>query len=558
MAEWIKFTNRGPNWKPSRWNSICSRHFDKSDFREYLSRKCLKKEAIPNIVTKNNISYETYHISNGSPDDARTECNQLEQDYEVRVDSNKAASETAPEMCRLCGERAENLTCNPQRSLDDPEMDLLCRKCLPTVNFNNNCGEHSRTICTDCVAQLKQYSSYIDRILSYQRDLNENIDNYATNNNHLSNGRPIEGETKSSTPTSNAALFIKQEPVNVKQEKVDNSNRRPLTTHIPKMSPSLCLNPFAESKKVVNLVHQEIALPKTEMNSTYCHDCNHIFANSNEFQWHECSHSGQNTDREQGNNCEIMEVITLNNPISFIDLAEDENVTNAEPRKPKPENLCEFERRERLEFEHAYAKRITSASCNLKQEIIDSYNDASQNGCDYTENDEHLFNQSGYFDESEQIYYNCTKCHQLFVSQELLDEHVAHSHPLKYKICSICNAEFKSTYDYLIHKSKVHTQRIQCKQCKHKFNTPSILTLHERLCTRESKDFCFSCRRCGKSIRNLAAMKKHLNYCQRKIESIDAHQPKMSLNEHEQRFRLKNLVGVFLFGFFTFLLLLFS
>lgn len=455
-------------------------------------------------------------------------------------DGSKAPSEVA-EICRLCGERADNLTCNPLRSLDEPEIDLMCRKCLPAVNINAYMDQ-SRITCTDCIAQLKQYSDFIDKVLAYQRELGigENYDSYASSENGLVTGNRRSGGIKPSTPNPNPILFIKQEPINVKQEKVDSSNRRPFTIQVPTTSPSICPNPFAEPKKIKGIVQPESNLPKIESSSTYCRECDRIFVNSFEFRSHECSSADQNADREQGNNCEIMEVITLNNPISFIDLAEDENATNSEPRKPKLEGLFEFQQRERLEFEHAYAKRVANTSCNLKQEIIDSYNDASQNGYDFnyqmTENDD---NQGMFSEEASQIYFDCSKCNQAFVSQELLDEHCTNLHPVKLKICSICSAEFKSNYEYLIHKNKMHVQRFHCKQCKQKFYTQSALKFHERLCTRDSKDFCFSCRHCGKSQRNLAVMRKHLGTCTGKMSEVpvvpvDGQQPVLKVSQNTQ------------------------
>lgn len=525
LIEWIKFTNRGTNWKPSRWNSICSRHFDKSDFREYLSRKCLKKDAIPTIVTKNNISYETYHISSGSPEDTRTlqsEHDDFNPLYGVSIADDSKTSSELFETCRLCGERADNLTCVPLRALDDPEINHMLRKCLPAVNIHVNMDQ-SRVICLDCGGQLRQFSDFIDKVLVYQREMGlcENFDSFVVSDNNFVNCNQSKCCIKSSTPNPSTAVFIKQEPINVKQEIVDN--RRPFTVQLPMLSPSLCLNPFAESKKIKGLMQQEINSPKSEIGSTYCRDCDRIFVNNHEFRSHKCSNAEQ-SDREQGNNCEIMEVITLNNPVSFIDLAEDENATNLEPRKLKIEGFGEFQQRMRLEFEHAYAKRATSASCNLKQEIIDSYNDSSQNGyenqCHLAENDEQMFNQNSFIEDTHCIYFDCSKCNQSFVSQELHDEHLANMHPLKHKICAICNAEFKSSFEYLIHKSKVHTQRFQCRQCKQKFNTQTILRFHERLCTRQSKDSCIPCRRCGKSMRNLASMKRHLNICIEKQTEI--------------------------------------
>lgn len=547
MGEWIKFTNRGSNWKPSRWNSICSRHFDKNDFREYLSRKCLKKEAIPTIITKNNISYETYHISTGSPDDTRT-MHSEHDDYEPPAetfDDSKASSEVA-EICRLCGERADNLTCNPLRSLDEPEIDLMCRKCLPAVNIHGYMDQ-SRIACTDCIGQLKQYSDFIDKVHLYQRELSigEHFDSYSTSENSLVSGNRRSGTMKPSTPNPIPNLFIKQEPINVKQEKVDSSNRRPITTQIPTTSPPLGPNPFAESKKIKGVAQQETNSPKIEMNSTYCEECDRIFVNSFEFRSHECSNTNEehSADREQGNNCEIMEVVTLNNPISFIDLAEDENVTNTEQRKPKPEGLMEFEQRERLEFEHAYAKRATTTSCNLKQEITDSYNDTSQNGYDYNDQvAENEDNQGAFFEEAPQTYFDCSKCNQSFVSQELLDDHCTDAHPVKHKICLICSAEFKSNYEYLIHKNKVHTQRFHCSQCKQKFYAQSALKFHERFCTRESKDFCFSCRHCGKNQKNLVVMRRHLGICRGKMSElpVQAQQTTLRMSENTQNGIVRN------------------
>lgn len=527
LVEWIKFTNRGSNWKPSRWNSICSRHFDKSDFREYLSRKCLKKDAIPSIVTKNNISYETYHITTGpSDDDARTLQSEHEDYGCSTVDESKTTSEVS-EFCRLCGDRADNLTCNPLRSLDDPEVDLLSRKCFPTINIHNSM-EHTRIVCTDCIAQLKHFSGFIDKVLSYQRELglNEQFDSYATSENSFINGNRTQSRAKASTPNISTAMFIKQEPVNVKQEIVESSIRRPFTTQVPTTSPSLCLNPFADSKKIKGFVQQEINSPKIEGGSTYCQACDRIFGNNFEFRAHNCWSTEKNADREQGNNCEIMEIITLNNPVSFIDLADDENGQGNEHSKPKTEFFSEFERRERVAFEHAYAKRAANTNCNLKQEIIDPNNENSQDGYDYseqtTEVEEQYFNQNPYFEEATEVYIDCLKCNQSFVSQELMDEHVTQMHSVKPKICPTCNAAFTSIKEYLSHKSKIHSQRFQCKQCSRKFRNSKVLNQHEQLCMRESKDFSFSCRHCGKSIRNLTIMKKHLGFCTGKLsETVD-------------------------------------
>lgn len=513
---------------------------------------------------KNNISYETYHLSTVTTDDTRTVNSEQDEYSGQMLDEGKMETSEMIEACRLCGERADSLTCNPLRSLDEPEIELMFRKCLPAVNLNGYLDQ-SRFICTDCVSQLNQYSNFIDKVLSYQRDCStiEHFDSFQTNDNCLAQENATKFQIKPSTPNSNAALFIKQEPINVKQEKIDNSNRRSISVQLPMTSPSLCPNPFADSKKIKGSIQTDVKPPQpppkqeTQNNSTYCSACDRIFGNCFEYRTHKCTKAEplSAVDRELGTNCEIMEVITINNPVSFIDLAEDENATTMESRAMKTENVSEQIRKERLEFEHAYAKRATNYS--LKQEIIESNNDCDESGYDgmdqMNENDLHPFysNANSYAEDdvTNQMYFECPNCNQSFVSQELLDEHSAQMHycPLKMKICPICNAEFKSSIEYLIHKNKIHAQRYQCRQCKRKFGTATILRSHERLCTRESKDFCFSCRHCGKNFRTLAIMRKHLSICAGKqtdgsVDEWQQHQQQLKKLSQGNVLRLKQFV----------------
>lgn len=473
LAQWIQFANRGSQWKPSPWNSICSRHFDKSCFREYLSRKCLKKGAIPSINTKSNVSYETYHISTCSNDDARSS-EQFDNSMELM---DKTASEEA-ESCRLCGERVDTLTCDASRSLDEPEINSIVRKCFPSIiQWISPVLSPSRHICTDCVIQMRQYSDFIEKVQSYQRELglSENIGCYAISEYSIANESRLPFIcNKPSTLSPNPPIVIKQEPINVKQEFVE---RRPMTSQVP--SPTLCVNSFNEN---IGLVQQEKVRLKTESNSTYCGDCDRIFANNYEFRSHNClGNSEQSTDRE-GNNCEIMEVITLNNPVSFIDLADDEIATGVEQRKPKAEVLGEFERQRRLEFEHAYAKRASNPSCNLKQEIIDSCNDASQTGYDndQAESEEPTSSQIDQ-SEDEGRSFDCANCSQSFSSLQLLGQHTAKVHECS-KFCSICNLEFETELGCRMHKTRMHTLRHTCRRCKQKFHSQSFRRLHERRC----------------------------------------------------------------------------
>lgn len=67
--KWIAFSGRR-DWKPTKWSSICSRHFKKHCFKEYLHKKCLRPDAIPTIndipeSTSENQLLETFIINSG-------------------------------------------------------------------------------------------------------------------------------------------------------------------------------------------------------------------------------------------------------------------------------------------------------------------------------------------------------------------------------------------------------------------------------------------------------------------------------------------------------------
>lgn len=522
LAKWIQFTGRGNNWTPTRWSSICSRHFDSSDFREYLSRKCLKKTAIPTIHTKNNIVYETYHITSATNSSENTRTMHSEQDDESPATDNDHShhnNEKPIENCRLCGEHPdEHLLCNNHSSisLDDQEIDTMFRKCLPTVNIQAD-SNHSRVLCRDCVTQLRQYSLFIDKVLSYQRelDLNSNYESFAYNESIL-HGRGMNFCTKNQNVSeSESTMFIKQEPINVKQEIFDNSSKKMpdliktslaitsqvVTTPIT----SAIISPTIDSKKQIN-VQQEIRLPNIGNDmTTYCRMCDRIFGSNFEFKMHNCFDQRRNDERDEEpqnsntNNCEIMEIVTLNNPISFIDLAEDDNAANFEINQLKTEISVDINHLECVEKDHAYAKRSTGGTpCQMKQEIVEGnygdVDDACQDGSEWwnaKENEEQTISldSSTIQLNNNKTTFECTKCSQRFSSQSLLDSHLAKLHTLKNKICSICSAEFKSMYEFLLHKNKMHSTGGQCKQCRRKLNTAAALKAHERFCINASMDF---------------------------------------------------------------------
>lgn len=555
LRKWIAFTDRGADWKPSRWSSICSRHFLNSDFRELLLRKCLKKNAVPSVVTKNNVSYETYHIADQTltatsqyEDEDPNECN---DDKETETPTNiQLQNQNEPIQivcCRLCGNRIDESVKTPFNfRIDDQEIGEILRKCMPSINILRHSSDNLNLVCLDCVSHLRRHSEFLNKILTFQRDFDRS-NNADTSLEHMI----FESRTCNSGTTNNSALFIKQEPINVKQEILDSSNKRPQeainvmkSSILPSTSMKFQPN-FSSNDQRINVVEQSlIQWPRISAN-TFCRLCERIFINNAEMRAHVCTGSQTpNIERIEpmngmgnNNNCEIMEIITLNNPVSFIDLAEDECAIAEQAAICKKENVIDGERRERVDIEHAYAKRTTitihtasNTPCKLKQEIELNYD------CEPNEDiisDTEIINDHNTIGSSIPIMtadvtaatldnFICSKCDQEFDTNRLLVDHSNKMHSLKNRICTICSAEFKSMYEYLLHKNKVHVSGYRCKQCKRKFNTRLALKNHERhSCAIDSTDFFYSCRHCGKFMRNRIKMKEHLRICEQNSNRAD-------------------------------------
>lgn len=520
---------------PSRWSSICSRHFITSDFRDYLSRKCLKKTAIPSIITKNNISYETYHINpisfansfdtnmnnNFICSSANASVNLIENNNvssEIS-DENRHIYEKILDGCRLCGEHIdENLLNYPIFSVNDTEVRCLLVKCLPTIIIDQEL-DHPNSVCIECVSHLRQYAEYIDKVLAYQRDCSSNNDviNEISSRSESYQSCPV-GEMERSKVT--AGMFIKQEPINVKQEISDPSNRRPTDTPtMMKMQQKTAIDPQASVVSTNPINEDELEIQWTKgQNNAFCGLCDRFLASSHELKTHTCD-SRPNVGAEAGSqnaNCEIMEIITLNNSVSFIDLAEDDYPPVE--RILKIENSNEPDRRERVTLEHAYAKRGADElqiAWNLKQEIELNYDSSLDEAVLVKNNQSKAQRTLSRNTDIVKDSFTCTKCDQHFTTSVLLQEHMSKLHSLKNKICMICTAEFKSVHDYLVHKNKAHAQGHQCNQCKRKFSTKRTLNYHIRhSCAIDSKDFYYSCKHCGERIRNRIKLKNHITSCE--------------------------------------------
>lgn len=478
---WIKFTGRGTTWKPSRWSSICSRHFIKSDFRDtkFLSRKCLKRNAVPTIIVRNNISYETYVISNhptnninGPALHSNIETDEYGVTSEAIDDCSNEKNLLFEMTCRLCGERGNQFSNDNGnqvfQGLDDFGIDTMIRKCLPTMNLDSD-NEQSRAICGYCHSQLKQYSGFVDRVQSYQKDLiysNSNCQDYFKTNN--SNQTPI---IETLAESSNS-IFIKQEPtINVKQEKSDGFNNSRKTQDLLKNVHPTYTKPSNNDENF-----QTVA---TELMRS-------MPANSAESVNVQCSEKQAGNEIEQMGNCEIMEIITLNNPVSFIDLATEDDPTGHAgcTQELKTEILLISDIDRRVEVEHAYAKIVNQTGGtvhHLKQEISEIMKD------DLGANTEHVSNDSisieiNSFETEPQISGALTS--EINVKCQSIDDHQGYSPPTSMKReCSYCDAAFESVTEYLRHKTKIHRSSA-CRSYNRKINSKLLLNSHERHCNK--------------------------------------------------------------------------
>lgn len=463
----MKFTDRGSDWKPSRWSSICSRHFIEADFREYLSRKCLKKNAIPSVQAKSNITYETYHIQMHSNDNnvqiARSEPETID-DHEHCPDKQT----THREYCGLCGTLVDHLLYNAFGSLDDYDINTMYHKCLPTIRIPNDEG-CSRIICRECITQLQQYSKFVDRVVAHQR--------HFVIQHEYDDLEVIDDHSKKPIITSDKLLNIKQEPINVKQEYSETLNKRQMI----EIKTSIVTKPkdFGIASRINQLKQTTSKFMENQQQP--------------------------NEPRCVSNNCEIMEIITLNNPV--IDLAAEENAANVNLKVESNRAVCEetFHSFDHIESEHSYARPIP---CRLKQETV---------GGDHAESDVDSYDANDEQNEMDASHFNCPKCEKHFNSEDLLNDHLARGNCVTSKICPICSSEFKSVLEYLKHKTKEHASLLQCRKCMRKMRTRKLLECHERFCKKSP--FYLNCRHCQKRMASISQMTKHLQHCNGRLEA---------------------------------------
>lgn len=456
-----------------------------SDFRDYLTRKCLKKFAVPSVINKPNTSLETFCMTNWPSSISGIEEDNVSveplDNQQFKGSGMKAISKSNSEgertsFCHLCGEHIEDHLIEYAESLDNAEVSEMLSKCLPSIQVCLRLSSSS-IVCSECSAHLRNYSDFIDRIIAFQR--------FASSTS--SSSRSLEHRP---------APFIKQEPIIIKQEIIESSCTRRTVDMFS--APS------------------QISFSDEARHNAFCQHCDRIFVSNAELSLHACKgqQNGRDVTSSANNNCEIMEIITLNKPVSFIDLASDEQ-SAGERLVCKKEVTSDVDRRENVQIEHAYAKSLLNPlQYHLKQEL------------ETTNESEDIADESSPFynacreDTGEE--FRCTKCDRSFSTRSALNQHLRKMHSFKVKSCSVCSAEFKSVYDFLLHKNKFHGSKYQCGKCKRKFATHLILKSHERFSCLIDKGFYYTCRHCHRRIYSKLAMNDHIRKCSKQKKGTKA------------------------------------
>lgn len=598
-------------------SSICSRHFVSTDFRDFLSRKCLKKSAVPSIMTKKTPTYNVVtlngnQLNKNHMDDVRvtqlshiSNLNAAAGLDSAHIEQSNNGKLTEGISCGLCGEMEDDtIDINGLMNMDDTFVATMLKKIFPTTLLRHE--SDANVICMECTQLLRLFSDFVDKVLAYQKEIREkgmtmNESCCSSEISYNNEPQPMPATTVPTTSTAASAaasannfkemgtntVFIKQEPINVKQEIMEITNKRSAIQSEYISSPLNSFSVFAQNlpDAIRNMPTSTASFMSTTLErgmqftrgsghtNSFCGFCDRIFVNNFELESHACNR-GNRRKRDNSNNCEIMEIITLNNSMSFIDLAEDEYAPMN--RAMKVEHLSEFERRERIESDHAYAKRIDTYNQKLKQEVIYDSTDSSESNievyepsnCNITVDLSH--NNSGNESDINRLSSpdglvantirhlvngsqrtltaattlamltappatttpsttamvtttpkaapaattTCDKCDIHFDSVRALQEHCRSMHSLKNKICSVCSADFKSIHDYLVHKNKMHAVGHQCSQCRRTFAFKNALLNHKRFsCSPGTSDIFYSCKYCGKRFRNRMSMNDHFKMC---------------------------------------------
>ncbi|KAJ6648157.1 Zinc finger protein [Pseudolycoriella hygida] len=310
-------------------------------------------------------------------------------------------------------------------------------------------------VCADCIKKLVHFSLFIDRVVSVQKDL------FGIGFSGAEESFPFNVCLKESTtkPT------IKQEPAfSIKQENFE-------------FNKSTNQSVYSNEDFAFNSANGQDYYADAESDA-YCEFCDVYFNNNVELKNHIVDFHSENqcNPRERANNCEIMEIITLENA-AIIDVDEncvEETVVPPLTRVLKEEKTTETDQPkillQTILAEHNYCRTYCSVDVtedssivpNLKQEEMNVQLKSSNQTKKLEFASVHTSEPAN---EVEIDSINLIQCEMVDTdcSNEKIDESVSVSNhdkstvsSIKTKICPICTAHCRTIYHYFVHRSKYH------------------------------------------------------------------------------------------------------
>lgn len=558
LRDWIAFVERGPAWQPSRWSRICSRHFLPTDFKENVFRKCLKRSAIP-TVKKINFSFppttlaqfpqydtisndDTIVIDEDLPVSAALQLYQLQDSYSAttgmnitnNIDTISNSNAEAPYkiyeiICRLCAQIISD-TNSTQQNIDDTGIMSIFTKCFPTITLELS-DSFPNKICNDCLVNLRQFAVFVERVQTVQCEFNTNANHSAQDIIQESGGYNSGAEQIADKTTK--TIVIKQEPiVNVKQEVIDFSR-------------SAIVNNSLAATTMLNFTRNQETLPQ---NDAYCEFCDAYFLNNFELKSHIVkyhSNGCRENAAKTANNCEIMEIITLDN-VMMIDLVGNKStgagctdtIANAEqmfdsPLSPiampypatilKVETLNEFEQREHfvrsLLVEHSYSRSTNEPNVGLKP-IVKFLK--QEDGIQLQQNIVPVQSMTPAFE----VFESNISVEPTTIEQQLFETIEIDSQPLNggAKCCPLCLHQCRDMYQYLVHKKIYHSREIFkrksshrfsaiCQDCSALFLTKLAFTNHRNYMCPVRRGITYQCPFCRLNFVKWLEMRQHSKQC---------------------------------------------
>lgn len=406
-------------------------------------------------------------------------------------------------------------------------------KCFPTITLELS-DNFPNKICNDCLAKLRQFAIFVERVQSVQSEFNSNVNHSAQDATQESVG--YNSGAEQITDESPKTIVIKQEPiVNVKQEIIDFSR-------------SAIVNSMPAATTMLNLTRNPDTLPQ---NDAYCEFCDAYFLHNFELKSHIVkyhSNGCRENATKTANNCEIMEIITLDNVMmidlvgkstggGYADTIANEEQMIASPMSPiampypatilKVETLNEFEQRENvvrsLLGEHSYSRPINEPNVGLRPVVKFL---KQEDGIQLQQNNAppvQSFTPAFEVFESnicvEPAVAAAPVDSQIFESIEIDSQPISGA-----KCCPLCFQECRDMYQYLVHKKVNHSRETLkrkssnrfsaiCHDCSALFLTKLAFTNHRNYMCPVRRGITYQCPFCRLNFVKWLEMRQHSKQC---------------------------------------------